>query len=65
MRTAGAVTEKTEDVVNIGGQQQVNVISMEDDEFSTDDERVSSLMFYVKCNLVIYETNMLTCWLLF
>jgi len=30
-------------VVNIGNQQQVNVISMEDDEFSTDDEHVSSL----------------------
>jgi len=34
------------DVLIVGSQQQVNVMSMEDDEFSSGDERVSSLLFY-------------------
>ena len=33
---------RLEDVVNVDSQQQVNVMSIEDDEFSTDDEHVSS-----------------------
>ena len=41
------IAEKAEDVVNIGtgSQQQVNVMSMDDDDFSTDEEHVSSLMY--------------------
>jgi len=37
-----AVCKKPEDAVNVGSQKQVNVMSMEDDEFSTDDEHVSA-----------------------
>ena len=37
------------DVLIIGSQQQVNVMSMEDDEFSSGDEHVSSSLF---CQLI-------------
>lgn len=37
-----AVSKRPEDVLNVVTQQQMNVMSLEEDEFSTDDERVSS-----------------------
>jgi len=49
------MNKKPDDVVAVGNQQQVNVISIEDDEFSTDDEHVSfcEACLYTKCQLML------------
>ena len=44
-------------MLNVGSQRQVNVISMEDDEFSTDEEHVSSSR-YLHSTIVIICTRL-------
>jgi len=47
------VRRKAEHLLNVGSQQQVNVMSMEDDEFSTDDEHVCSRFCYTKSQVML------------